>query len=378
METLATIDIDLDALAHNVRIARGLAGGAKIYGVVKGDAYGIGLRAAAATMASAGVDGFAAGEVVGATMLAARYPRLPVILYGVYEPAVVLPVARAGVMPTLFSRECIEAAAAANTSIRVFIEVDCGFGRLGLLQEDVDEALRVLAGNRLVKLTGVYTHLGAVEDAGQVARQTKQFRRIVKRIRQAGYPDIEAMAASSRVVIGYPEHHLDAVNPGRLLYGLLDAPWRLRVDARPVYAAVRSRLIQIKQLAPGARLGYGGPEIEGRGVVKAGVAAIGFAGGLARGIAGAPVLVRGRRARVLGLASMEHLLIDLEVAPDAAVGDEIVLLGRQDGEAIAGDEFSSSAGLTELELLPRLGRMLPRRYLRDGVAINSSDDRAFE
>ena len=138
---------------------------------------------------------------------------------------------------------------------------------------------------------------------------------------------------------------------------------------------MRSRLVQIKDLAPGRRLGYGGPEMDGKGVTRAGVAVIGFATGLPRTMAGAPVLVRGRRASVLGLASMEHLVLDLAGIPDAAVGDEVVLIGRQGGGAITGDEFSRAVGLTELELLPRLGRALPRRYLRRGdiVAPQTTD-----
>ena len=376
MEPLASIDIDLDAIRHNVRETRRLIGTeTRLYGVVKGDAYGVGVSAAADTLAMAGVDGFAAGDAHDALAIRIRQPDVPVLVYGTYEPREIPTLARAGIIPTLFSLECVEAAMAAGGPVSVFLEVDCGFGRLGLPEAQVQDALRRLSGHATVTLVGLYTHLGQVEDPTAIARQSDQFARIARLAKSMGFAGIETMVASSRVVISYPDLRLDAVNPGRLLYGLLESPWREQVNARAVFTAVRSRLIQIKDLVPGARLGYSNLDDEGRGVIRAGVAAIGFAGGLPRSMGGAPVLVRGQRTKVLGLASMEHLLIDLTGIPDVVVGDEIVLVGRQGTEQITGEDLSRAAGLTELELLPRLGRALPRRYLSGGEvqAFHSTD-----
>ena len=370
IELLASVDIDLDAIRHNIEVTRGLIGArTRLYGVVKGDAYGVGIMAAADTLAEAGVDGFAAGAVHEALAIRARWPRLPVLVYGTYDPGQIPRLARAGIAPTLFSPDCVRAAVACVEPMSVFVEVDCGFGRLGLLEQEVPDALKCLSSSKTIAVRGLYTHLGKVENSDAVAAQADRFARIASLVRSMGFAAVELMVASSRVLLDFPTLKLDAVNPGRLLYGLLEAPWRERVDIRPAFAAVRSRLIQIKDLAPGARLGYGDLDVDGRDVIRAGVAVIGFATGLPRTMAGAPVLVRGRRAKILGLASMEHLLIDLAGIPDAAVGDEVVLVGRQGGGTITGEELSRAVGLTELELLPRLGRALPRRYLRKGEVV---------
>ena len=131
----------------------------------------------------------------------------------------------------------------------------------------------------------------------------------------------------------------NAVNPGRFLYGLLESPWRDRVAVRPVFKAVKSRLIQIKHLHDGRRWIW--PILENLpSDVRVGIAAVGFASGLPRSMSGTHVLVRGKRASVIGLASMEHLLINLTGIDDAAVGDEVVLIGKQGNTLITGEAFS--------------------------------------
>lgn len=364
----ATVTIDLDAIRHNVGVVRGLLGPqTRLYAVVKGDAYGTGIIEAAETLIGAGTDALAVGDLGEAFLVRRRFPAIPILIYGTYLPGNIADLARGRIWPTLFSAESVRAAVEAGEPMSVFLEVDCGFGRLGFTETEVAGVLDHLRSHPDIHVKGLYTHLGAVEDAQSVAVQMARFRETAAQARRSGDPDLELMVASSRVVIGYPDLALDAVNPGRLLYGLLEPPWRDLVDVRPAYRAVSTRLIQVKDLLPGRMLGYGGAHAESAHPVRAGVAVLGFAAGLPRTMAGASVLIRGRRASVLGLASMEHLLIDLSPVPEAAVGDEVILIGRQQAQEITGPEFSSAVGLTELEALPRLGRGLRRVFLRDGV-----------
>ena len=364
----ATITIDLDAIRHNVGVVRGLLSQqTRLYAVVKGDAYGTGIIEAAETIIGAGTDALAVGDLSEAFLVRRQFAEIPILIYGTYLPGDIADLARAGIWPTLFSPESVRAAIQAGEPMSVFLEVDCGFGRLGFTETEVAGILDALSSHSNVHVKGLYTHLGAVEDAQSVEVQMARFREIGAMARRSGYADLELMVASSRVIIGYPDLTLDAVNPGRLLYGLLEPPWRDLVDVRPAFRAVSTRLIQVKNLLPGRMLGYGEAHAETARPLRAGVAVLGFAAGLPRTMAGAPILIRGRRASVLGLASMEHLLIDLSPVPDAAVGDEVILIGKQGMHEITGPEFSSAVGLTELEALPRLGRGLRRVFFRDGV-----------
>lgn len=363
MLDLTTVDIDLTAIADNLGALREtIPAGTRIYGVVKGDAYGIGHVEAGAALVAAGIDGLAAGHADEALTLARRHPELPILAYGTYTVAEALALAREGVRPTLFSLEMIAAFAAKCTSpADIHVEVDCGFGRLGFQPEEAEEAFALLRGNQHIRVRGLYTHLGSIEDAEAVQVQAERYTATFTTAQAAGFAQLERMVNSSRTALDHPELCIDAINPGRLLYGLLEAPWNQRIRVRPAISALRTRLIQVKPVIADRFLGYG--QVDTSGISRCAIAPLGFAGGLPRGLAGAPALLRGRRTRVIGGASMEHLIVDTTDIPDAAAGDELVLLGRQGDEIITGAQLASATGLTELELLPRLARGFHRRYL---------------
>lgn len=361
--TLPVVEIDLGAIRHNLELVKTIMlPGTRVYGVVKGDAYGVGLIEAAGELLAAGVDALAAGGVGEALALRAHFPGAEVLIYGTYLPENIPFLIEKDLWPTLFSQECVENACMLDRDSVVFLEVDCGFGRLGLLPGEVEAACAMLASAPKVHVRGLYTHLGAIDDEGAVAQQMAAFTETAAIAeRQLGRP-LEKMVASSRVLIDAPDLSMDAINPGRFLYGLLERPWRERVDARLVVQAVRSKLIQVKQVEAKNFFGYGGHATT-TGLMRVGVAVIGFAGGLPRTASGMFVLIRGRKAPVIGLASMEHLLIDLGEIEGATTGDEVVVVGRQREAEITSLDFAKSVGLTELEALPRLMRGLPRRYL---------------
>lgn len=361
---LTSLDIDLSAIADNLAAMRGaIPAGTRVYGVVKGDAYGLGHVEVAAALAAAGIDGLAAGDPDEAVLLARRHRDLPVLAYGTYTTEMALALAAETVRPTLYSVEMVaQFAARCAAPADIHIEIDCGFGRLGLQPEEVHAALMRLRDNPRIRVRGLYTHLGGIEDAASVRVQAERYRLALDAARDAGFDGLERMLVSSRSALDFPELCADAINPGRLLYGLLESPWSARIATRPAIAALRSRIIQVKPLRPGRFLGYGRMDVTG--VTRCAIAPLGFAGGLPRALDGAPALLRGRRTRVLGPASMEHLVVDATNIPDAAADDELVLLGRQGGETISGAELARAAGLSELELLPRLARSFPRRYLK--------------
>jgi alanine racemase len=290
-------------------------------------------------------------------------PDATVLLYGSYAPDQIRELSTFGIVLSIYSPECLSALAQVDRPLSVLIKVDCGFGRLGFRETEIEQVLRTIQGLPNVKLKGLYTHVGAGDDPVAVSIQAERFAFAQRSAEGLGLTGLEYMIASSRVLVGYPQYRSNAVNPGRFLYGLIEAPWRDRVAVRPVFRAVKSRLIQIKHLPEGRRYGYA-PFVEKLPPdVRVGIAAIGFACGLPRSMAGTHVLVRGRRATVIGLAAMEHLLLNLTGIADAEVGDEVVLIGNQGDASISGEAFSQQLGMTELELVPRLGRGLRRRYL---------------
>lgn len=357
----AWAELDLAALRHNVGAVRRLAGPAtRILAVLKGDAYGFGIDRMAPVLERF-VDGFAVGDVEEARKLRPFAGTRPILLYGSLLPSD-LPALDDGIVPTVHSRQCLDALAGTGRARKVMIKVDCGFGRLGFPETEMPAVLDRMAGMRAdVRLWGAYTHLGAVDDAASVALQVQRFESVREAARQRGMTDPVMMVASSRVLVDNPALAFDAINPGRILFGAMEEPWASRVAIRPVLRKVAARLIAVKDLPADRRVGYGSIA-PGRGTIRVGIAPIGFAAGLPRNLDGAPLLVRGRRTQVLGLASMEHLLIDLEPC-GGEVGDEVVLVGPQGDDTLTIEDMARHTGLTALELTVRLARGVPSRLV---------------
>ena len=358
----AWVEIDLDAMAHNIREIRRMVGPAcKLFSVVKGDGYGTGVVAAAVTSARAGADALALGNPDEVPPIRDAGVTLPILLYGATLPESAPAVAALGVIPTIHDFEGLAAFAALGTPLQVYIKLDCGLGRLGFSPEQWREAFRRLARTGTLKLGGLYSHFSNPDDSGLTDVQAGRFAAACRDAEAEGHAGFERMVASSRILLSRPDLNLTAVNPGRVVYGYLEGAWRERADIRPVVASVKARIIQVKTLPPGATV-YGGtaPLTE---TVRAAVAPIGFLDGFNHLPPCHVALLRGKRVRLMSRRGIEHTVLDVSAVPEAAVGDEVVFLGRQGGDMIDGPELAHALGLPLLELLPRLARMAPRRYL---------------
>jgi alanine racemase len=355
------VEIDLGALRRNLRLTRRLVGPkVKIYAVMKGDAYGIGAAAAAPIAAEEGADALAVADPADASTIRRAGVSLPILLYGCTAADAAEAVADLDLMVTLFDDAGIEAYGRLGRAVTAFAEIDAGFGRLGFTPEAWPNAIKALGTTPTIRLRGLYTHLGALDDTAAILRQVRRFDDAVGSARAAGFGSIERMAASSRVALAHSDLHFDAIDPGRMLYGLIDGELAERVGLSPVIRAVKSRLVQVKDLAADMRLGYGDT---GRNKMRGAVAPIGFVGGWPRRFRSGYALVRGTKAPIVGLASMEHMLFDVSAVPGAGVGDEVVLLGRQGEESITPERLHAMTDIEPLELLQRLARNLPRVYV---------------
>jgi alanine racemase len=355
-------EIDLDALAHNVRTIRGLlAPGVRFYAVCKNNAYGCGARECARTMLDAGADAFAVSDPEDAARIRAAGVTAPILLYASTTPDAAAAVAELNLIVTIHDFDGLETYNRAGRPIEAHIEFDCGYGRLGFTPDQWSAVFERLRGAKNLRVAGLYTHLSAVEDAAAVKPQAELFGRAAGMAREAGFDKLELMAASSRVLLGYPELNLTAVNPGRMLYGMIEAPWRNHADLRPVIRAVKSRVLQVKTI-PADFPFDDARHMAAPGTLKIAVVAFGFKDGLPRQPAGGTVLVRGRRARIIGVRNTEHMTIDVTDIQDAAAGDEVVIVGSQGGETIDGHEAVATYKMAMIELLPRMTLNTPRLY----------------
>ncbi len=333
----------------------------RFYAVCKNNAYGCGARETAATMLAAGADAFAVSDPEDAERIRSAGVDAPILLYASTVPDAARAVAELGLIATVHDLDGLDAFAGTGRTVEVHVEVDCGYGRLGFTPGEWKDAFARIAKARNLKLIGLYTHLTSVEDAAVVRRQAQLFQQAADAAHAAGFRDFERMAASSRVMLGYPELNLNAVNPGRMLYGMIEDPWQGKAPLSPVIRAIHSRVLQVKTIP--ASFDFDWPRHrQAPGTVRTAVIAFGFKDGLPRQPAGGTVLIRGKRAPIIGMRSTEHTVVDVTDVPGAAAGDEVTIVGSQGSETISGHEAVATYDMPMIELLPRMTLNTVRLY----------------
>ena len=355
-------EINLEALAHNVRTIRSmLAPDVKFYAVCKNDAYGCGARETAKTMLQAGANAFAVSDPADALRIRDAGVHAPILLYAASTPDMARDIAELNLIVTIHDFDSLSAYAATGLRIQVHVELDCGYGRLGFTPDEWPRMFECLRKASTLSVVGIYTHLAQVEDPILVAQQATLFSRASALATHTGFSNIERMAASSRVLSGYPELNLNAVNPGRWLYGMVEAPWLIDTPFKPVIVGIKSRVLQVKTIP--AEFPVSDPVHLARpGKLKTAVIAFGFKDGLPRQPLGGTVLVRGQRARIIGLRSTEHTVIDVSDIAEVCAGDEVVIIGRQGTASIDALEAVATYNMTMIELLPRMTLSTVRHY----------------
>lgn len=367
-------EIDLDAIAHNMSVLRGLVGPAvAIYACLKRNAYGCGAGPVAEIVAAAGADGIALGNLNDALAIRARGLRLPILLYPNCLPSAADLIRRHDLTISVSSVDEAEAWARAGTGpIKLFVKLDAGAFRAGVLPRDVVPLLRLIASEPSLQLAGIYGHLhvpNPIDDEPYARWQFGNFNAALAAAAAAGIALPIRMLASTGVVLDFPEMDLNGVDPGRLIYGLRPAPTsRRQVELRPALRGFKTRLIMRKSLAEADTGGLPTPFAMRPGMVL-GLLPVGWGDGYPRRIpAGACALVRGRRVALLGPVHLEHLRIDLTDVPEAALGDEVVLIGQQGTAEITLAEVARQWGIDATDFHGQMRDHIERRYFRSGAA----------
>jgi alanine racemase len=310
--------------------------------------------------AQAGVDGFCVGSPEEGVAIRSAGIDRDILLFASTLPEDAAQVAALGLTVTIQSHESLRAFIDAGVAVDAFLEIDPGFGRFGFLPSQWQAAFDALRDQSTVRLKGVYTHLSSPESDDVTRNQAGVFDAALADARAAGFDNVTTMLASSRVMLAHPHLAYQTVDPGRLLYGALDADWMARAPLRPMLRAVRGRIIHVQEHPAGSVLGIGYAEpirLERR--VRIGVVPIGFWDGLNHVPPLGRVIVHGQDARILGRRSFQHTVVDITENEQARTGSVVTLLGRDGDQTITIDELAASLRLPVMELIPRLVRSLP-------------------
>ncbi|CAN7172671.1 alanine racemase [Variovorax sp. LjRoot84] len=346
------------ALRHNLDRARRSALEARVWAVVKANAYGHGIERV--FDAFRGADGFALLDLAEAERVRALGWRGPVLLLeGVFEPRDLELCSRLDLWHTVHCDAQIDMLAAHKTQVpqRVFLKMNSGMNRLGFTPERFRSAWTRLNALPQVDEISLMTHFSDADGSRGIDHQLEVFDHTTQDL-----PGERSIANSAATLRHARIARADWVRPGILLYGSAPdfpehdaAHWQLQPAM-----TLSTRLISVQTLKAGDTIGYGS-RFTADGLLNVGVAAVGYADGYPRHCdTGTPVLVNGVRTRMVGRVSMDMITVDLTPVPDAALGSEVTLWGRaSNGTLLPIDEVAQAAGTVGYELMCAVAPRVP-------------------
>jgi alanine racemase len=363
-----TLEVDLDAAAANVRAVRQMVGPSrKIFAVVKADGYGHGAAEVGAVFLAHGADALAVADLTEGIRLRRRGITAPILVYPNSLPEAAPAAIAHALIPTLVDLDAARAyATAATESCDVFVKVDVGLERLGVPAEQAVKTVAAMLELSRLRLAGLcaHPHVPAGADPAYAEWQLGRFTAVVDELEARGVRVPIRLLASSPFVLRFPQTYLNAVDPGRMLYGITFPGETSPVPLRPTLRALITRLIALKELAPRERFAELAP-FPVTAPMRLGVIPVGSADGLTWLHAGR-VLVRGHAVPILAGPSLEHTRIDLTQVPDAQVGDEVVIIGRQGNAEITSAEVARRHGLGLHHVATTVGPRVARVYVSGG------------
>jgi alanine racemase len=339
--------------------------------VVKADAYGHGLKQIAARLMQSGTDIFGVANLAEAQSIRSVGKGWPILMLGAALPGEVETAVRDGVMPTISTLEEAQRFASAGRklgrTVSVHVKVDTGMGRLGVRPEAALKLVRRIREVSNLDVQGIYTHFSSVEDdVGFSRRQLDRFREVISQLEAANLRPPLVHANNSGALLHEPDSLFNLVRLGLLVYGSVPPGRRRTTTAwqNHLRAAMtwKCRVSLVKVVGPGTPLSYGCTFIAPRAMRVATLTA-GYGDGYLRaGSNRARVIIRGRRCPVLGRITMDQMLADVSRVRGVAVGDEVVLIGRQGSEEITVNEVAAWFGTIPWEVFTSITYRVPRLY----------------
>jgi alanine racemase len=372
MNRPTTARVDLAALASNYRhlvefTARERpAAPPGIIAVVKANAYGHGAGEVALALEKAGADLLACADIEEGAALRAAGVQAEILVFGALSVSDLDGLFDCRLTPTISTpgaARAVQAAAARyNERLHYHLKIDTGMNRLGFRFDNLRKTLPALLASTNLHLDAVYTHFATadVPDSPWFETQRVRFEQALTAIEALGGTPRYRHAANSAALLRDTRVWFDRVRPGLLLYGIVPPPLASTIDLTPVMTLV-SRVVAVKGMRAGEIAGYGGRVVMEQPATIAIVPA-GYADGLDLRLAGrGHVLIRGRRAPIVGSVCMDMLMADV-TGTDVSPGDEVVIIGSQEGGCLDVREIAAAVGTIPWEVVCRIGSRIERVY----------------
>ena len=362
-------EINLQALDENIKSVKSmLPAGVRLNAVVKGDAYGHGAQQIAHTALTAGADSLSVATLEEAVELRMSGIWGPILVLGFIPTDAAWQVARSDITTTVFTPELAhalqEAAANAQKKIKVHLKLDTGMSRIGVEGTDEDVLFaKQLSEFRNLELEGMFSHFSMAEIANPepALEQLARFQSFAERVAGVGVKIPILHMANTAAIFRFPQSYYNMVRLGVGMYG--SSPTSLilpQVPLRPVMT-LKTRVILLKNIKIGTRVGYDGTWIAPMDSVL-GTLPLGYADGMGRCYSNkAQVCIRGCLAPVVGRVCMDQCMIDLTHVPGAEVGDEVVIFGESNPDRNA-LKLAEEVGEIPHQIMASVSKRVPRFY----------------
>lgn len=376
MHSRIQAEIDLDAMTYNLEhIKKNLTPGTQVIAVLKADGYGHGaVPLARRIQKDPEIWGIAVATVEEGEELRNAGITKPILILGYTYQEDYQKIAKLDFRPAVFklsmAKELSKAALEAGKTLKIHIKIDTGMTRIGYrdVKKDVPEILEIskLPG---LEIEGIFTHFARADEADKTPAlvQYEKFQEFIRALEQEGLHIPMKHCSNSAGIIRMQEANLDAVRAGIILYGLYPSK---EVEREPVplkpLMSLRSHIAYIKTVEPGAEISYGGIFTTIR-ETRVATIPVGYADGYPRGLSNkGSVLIRGKRAPILGRVCMDQFMVDVTEIPEAEELDQVTLLGKDGKDCITMEELGELSGRFNYEFACCISKRVPRVYLESG------------
>lgn len=370
-------EVDLDAIWENmVHMKENIAENTKILAVIKTDGYGHGGVPIAKMLEQLDfMFGYAAATYEEAHVLREAGVKKPILILGYTFPYCYEELIREEIRPAVYRRDTVEelvaAAATVGQKAKVHIKVDTGMGRIGITPDEEGlEFVRFLMGHPELEVEGIFTHFAKSdeEDKTSAYHQLALFQNFIDRIQtELGLTIPVKHCSNSAAILEMPQANMDMVRAGITTYGLYPSE-EVSKDIVPLRAAMSlySHIVYCKTIHAGQSVSYGGL-FTAQKDTRVATIPVGYGDGYPRSLSGKGyVLIRGKKAPILGRVCMDQFMVDISEIPGVMEGDKVTLLGVDGTERITAEELGELSGRFNYEFVCDLGKRIPRVYRQHG------------
>ncbi|MFQ6122670.1 MAG: alanine racemase [Dehalococcoidales bacterium] len=367
VERATRVIVDLRAVSHNVAEIRKKIGNERsLMAMVKANGYGHGAVEVSQAALSSGADSLGVAFPEEGQQLREAGIEAPILVIGLIQPKEAYKVVEFRLSQAVASIELLEAldceAGKASTKVNVHVKVDTGMGRIGLNPEDAVGFIRKVMGFKNLNLEGIFSHFSSADERDKTFSmgQLQLFEQVISNLRLAGIEVPKKHMANSAAVLDLPQSYYDMVRPGLMIYGLYPSREVSRsIELRPAMT-FKTRISQVKVVPRGTPISYGRTFVTRKKTTVV-TLPVGYGDGYNRLLSNrGEVLIKGRRAPVIGTVCMDMCMVDASNVEDVQPGDEVILFGGD----LPVEEIAAKIGTIVNEVVCVVNKRVPRIYIQ--------------